>query len=137
MKTLQNYKENKQTELFKKTGAFFAFSQEQFSEKEVDGIKYASLGAGMICPKSNIDALLDGLNTIQKEAIKEDIKDNGAKKIIERAYFNYESQISMDTTNAMDSLEDYIKYDKEMFNKLLIANTFTKCWNLAIENDWF
>ena len=45
--------------LFKDTGAFFAFSNEQVDEQKQEGVKYVSLGAGMICPKENASRLCE------------------------------------------------------------------------------
>lgn len=45
MKYLSHYIQDAQTALFNKTGAFFAFSQEQFNDAKKDGITYVALGA--------------------------------------------------------------------------------------------
>jgi len=137
MKYLSDYMTSEQTKIFNKTGAFFAFNQDQFDEKVKKNTKYVNLGRGMICPKNNVNELIDNLDMIHKNAIIQDIKENGSKKIIERAYFNYETQITMDYTDAMDSLKPYIKHDAKSFNKELIENVFSNCFQLAIEKDWF
>jgi hypothetical protein len=51
MKYLSNYVEAAQTKLFNETGTFFAFSNKQYDDQAKAGIEYASLGAGIICPK--------------------------------------------------------------------------------------
>ena len=51
MKYLQNYMSEKQSKLFKKTGAFFAFSQKQYDEQSQNDVVYVNMGHGMICPK--------------------------------------------------------------------------------------
>jgi len=38
MKYLNDYTEDKQTELFKHTGSFFAFSKEQYKEERQPGV---------------------------------------------------------------------------------------------------
>ena len=63
MKCLSNYMNEAQTELFNNTGAFFAFSDTQFDEKKKNGVKYAHLGAGLICPIENIEQIKTGLKT--------------------------------------------------------------------------
>jgi len=90
MKYLQDYQEEAQTALFNKTGAFFAFSNLQFDEQKKDKVKYVSMGAGLICPENNIPELIEKLDSIHKEAIAQDLKDNGAKGIIKRELYNHE-----------------------------------------------
>jgi hypothetical protein len=137
MKYLSHYTEQAQTALFEQTGSFFAFGQKQFDEAKKPGIKYVSLGAGLICPKENIDTLLDGLENINKLGIAADLKENGAVKIIEREYFNHECQISMNTQDAEKKLKDYVKFYPELFTPELMKETFKACFNKAVENDWF
>ncbi|WP_422938945.1 DUF7659 family protein, partial [Vibrio harveyi] len=69
MKYLSDYTNEKQTVLFDQLGAFFAFSNEQFNAAKKEGIKYVSLGFGMIVPESNASALVEKLDEIQKEGI--------------------------------------------------------------------
>jgi hypothetical protein len=45
------------SEILGRHGAFFAFSQRQFEEQQVRGVKYAHCGAGMICPVGAADQL--------------------------------------------------------------------------------
>ena len=131
MKYLSDYMNDKQSALFKETGAFFAFSSEQMKKERVDGVKYASLGVGMICPIDNVDKLIDGIETIQKESIKEDIKDNGVSGIIQRELGNHECQITGDIDNVVEALEPYgIDRDRIMME----WKTF---WDKCVKNDWF
>lgn len=61
--------EKKRSELFKKCGLIWAFSDEQFAEQKQpleNGDKYVSIGAGGYVPKSKVDMLLDGLAEIRK-----------------------------------------------------------------------
>lgn len=53
---------------------FFSFSQSQFVEQKVEGVKYVAFDSGMICPKENQIKLIDELNTIHEEAIKKILK---------------------------------------------------------------
>lgn len=68
--------EAKHTELFKATGLFWAFSNEQFEKNKTplqEGDKYVSIGAGGYLPKSNCAAFAKGMKDItkwKKEAIK-------------------------------------------------------------------
>ena len=137
MKTLTDYTEQAQNELFKKTNSIFAFSQKQFEEQKKEGIKYISIYVGLICDKTKVDELLNGLDEINKKGIEKDVKENGNIKIIKRAYFNYESQISRNTQDARESLENYIKYFPQLFTNEILKKTFSNCFKLAIKNDWF
>lgn len=131
MKHLNDYQQNKQTEIFNHFGAFFAFSDKQFKEKMQDGIKYTSMGCGMIAPIYNAANLNHALKTIHQEAIQEDIAENGIKKIIHRELANYECQITMDYNDAFDSLKDYgITEDQ-------IQNEWSEFYQKCIDNDWF
>lgn len=70
--TTRNYIEEKQSELFKQLGVFFAFNKQQWEEglEKAGGIEatgpYISVGHGMLCPKKNLNALLDGMEAIKK-----------------------------------------------------------------------
>jgi hypothetical protein len=131
MKYLSDYMNDKQTALFKETGAFFAFSKKQFCEQKKDGVVYNSLGAGMICPKDNAEKLMTGLETIAKDAIQEDIAENGIKAIIHRELGNHECQITMDITDAFEALDGYdITRDQ-------ISEEWDEFWAKCVKNDWF
>ena len=75
--TKRDYVEQKQTELFNKLGCFWAFNNNQFKEglEKAGGIektgKYVSMGAGLYCPKKNIDSLLNGMDQIKKNWTEE------------------------------------------------------------------
>lgn len=77
--TERSYIDKKQSELFTQLGCFFAFSTEQFKEglEKAGGIektgKYVNVDAGLVCPKKNVKALLDGMGQI-KEAWETDRK---------------------------------------------------------------
>ena len=107
MKYLSNYTEALQTELFNKLGTFFAFSNKQFDEGKKEGVKYVSLGAGIITPKGSAKELMDGLEAINKQGIEQDIKENGIDKIIERELYNHECFYTGDISDCVDRLDDY------------------------------
>jgi len=90
MKYLSDYMEEKQTKLFNETGTFFAFSDKQFKEQYIEEIKYVSLGSGMITPKKYANKVIETLYKIHKEAILEDLEDNGIQGVIQRELENYE-----------------------------------------------
>ena len=137
MKYLSDYMQEAQTELFESTGSFFAFGNKQFNEAKKPNVKYVSLGAGLICPKHNVKTLMKGLEKIHKNSIKQDVQENGHIKIIEREFFNHESQITRDYSNAMEALSGHIKEFPELFTNETIAKIFSQCLKLAIEKDFF
>jgi len=137
MKTLREYTEEKQSALFEQTGSFFAFGSQQFKEKRKEGVEYIDAGHNLVCPKSTAQRLLSGLNTIAKEGMIMDVEENGAAAIIQREYFNYETQISMDSSDVDAALKSYIDLFPELFTEQLMKETYSNCFNLAIENDWF
>ena len=137
MKYLSNYMEDAQTIAFDNFGAFFAFGQSQFDQKKKEGVIYVNMGSGLICPKENAAALNESLKNIYTDAVKQDVAENGADAIIEREYFNYESQISCSTENAVSALSGHVSQFPELFTPEKIKAVFSACWNKAVENDWF
>ncbi|UQV24887.1 DUF7659 family protein [Vibrio sp. J383] len=115
MKYLSHYMNDKQTLVFDELGAFFAFSNEQFAAAKKEGIKYVSLGFGMIVPESNASALIEKLDEIQKEAIAQDIAENGIKAIIRRELFNHECFYSNDIRDCVEKLTDYNVSSEEIY----------------------
>lgn len=124
MKYLTDYTEKEQTKLFKKYNVFFAFSAEQFNEQAKEGLKYISRGAGMYQgykDKKELKEFDKEYNKIIENAIKQDLKENGKEKIIERELNNHECYYTGEIDqNVIDSLSDYNISKKEIidqFNK--------------------
>jgi hypothetical protein len=139
MKTLQNYQNDKQSEAFDKYQAFCAFGEKQMLEALSNlpaDTKITSLGHGVYCPLVNAVEFIKRLGEIYEEAIRADVSENGAEAIIQREYFNYECQIG-ETDDAREALSTYDELFPELFTEELYQTTFKKCWNLAVENDWF
>lgn len=107
MKYLSHYMQASQTKLFSDLGVFFAFSNSQFEEKRVDGVEYCTLGSGLIVPKGNAQAALDGMEVIRKKAIAQDIEENGKDNIIRRELYNHECFYDGDLSRCLDALIDY------------------------------
>jgi len=105
--SLSTYTKDAQTELFEKTGTFFAFSQDQYDKAAIAEVEYVSLGMGMIVPKGNTKALVAGLSDINETGIKKDLKENGKKKIIERELFNYECFYTGEIEDCVEALKEY------------------------------
>ncbi|WP_210455648.1 DUF7659 family protein [Vibrio crassostreae] len=121
MKYLSHYIQDKQTQAFNEAGAFFAFSNKQFDEAKKEGVKYASLGMGLICPVDKAKQLMNRLDSIAQEGIAEDIEENGKKAIIRRELFNHECFYTNDICDCVEKLEGYgITYDEiyEVFNHI-------------------
>jgi len=107
MKYLSDYMEEKQTALFKKTGTFFAFSQKQFEEGRKDNVKYVNLGQGMLTEKPFVEEVINGLDKIYKDSIKQDFKENGRDGIILRELLNHEAFYVGNIEDTVHKLEDY------------------------------
>ncbi|WP_210464293.1 DUF7659 family protein [Vibrio crassostreae] len=121
MKYLSHYIQAKQTQAFNEAGAFFAFSNKQLDGEKKEGVKYASLGMGLICPVDNAKQLMTRLDSIAQEGIAEDIEENGKKAIIRRELFNHECFYTNDICDCVEKLEGYdISYDEvyEVFNHI-------------------
>jgi hypothetical protein len=137
MAYLSCYTGQAQTELFNRLGVFFAFSKEQFKEKKEPNVKYVDMGGGMLCPGDCIKELIEGLYAINKEGMAKDIEENGVEGIIRREYFNYESQITMDTSDARSKLSAYQDIYPDLFTDVIINQVFRECWDWAVDNDLF
>jgi hypothetical protein len=125
MKNLNSYTDQARTKLFDKTGAFFAFGNDQFEAAKKEGVNYASVGAGLICPVDNVKELIKGLNDTLKEGIKQDVKENGINKIILRELYNYESFYTYETEDATEALQIYGVTEEQIqavFNKEIETN---------------
>lgn len=135
--SLKTILDNKSSELFAKHGAFFAFSNKQFDEAKKEGIKYVSLGAGLIAPKDNAKQLVEEWDRLHNESIKQQVEIMGADAIIEYEYFNHETQITCDVSALIDVLESYSDLFPELFTKEKIKQISANCFQKAIDNDWF
>lgn len=108
MKFLSDIVKDKQTALFEKTGAFFAYSMAQVDEGRngVPNEDLIQLGAGLICPKVNKEELKEGLKAINDWGIEEDMK-QGKVNVILRELGNYECWFLGDPSECFDALEEY------------------------------
>jgi len=135
--SLSKITEEKINVLFDKNGAFFAFSKSQFEEAKKPGIEYTSLPSGLICPKENVEALLKEFDQIHTQGIKEQVERFGAERIIQDEYFNHEIQISGENQELVDFFESYRELYPEQFSEEVILAVCKKCFQKAIDNDWF
>ena len=123
-----------QTKLFKETGTFFAFSNAQVVEgvAKVGGFieDFVSLGAGIYCLKEHSEKLEKGLEKINKEGIVKHVELLGTKGVIKEAFYNHETAYTMDETDALEQLEDYLKAG--LINIEEVAEVFKECY---LEDD--
>jgi len=99
--------EKEQTELLNKHGAFFAFNNEQFEESKQEGVEYVSTGLGMVVPKESALQCMKELGDLHVEYRKRRLEEMGKKNLIHYELANYETQITMDISDAVDALEGY------------------------------
>lgn len=128
MKYLQDYREDAQTALFDSTGSFFAFSMKQFNEAKKDGVKYTNCGAGLICDSRHVTELVDGLDAINKAAIKQDLTDNGKRNIIIRELYNHEAFYTCDVADTFDAVKQY-GFTKDEIYKIYLKEKSTIDWD--------
>lgn len=129
--------ETVQSLLFAKYGVIFAFSQSQFDEQEQKGVKYSKCGMGMFMPSVNVEAFFKELEALHVAERGRLVKELGPNGVIEKEYFNYETQITGDVNSLIENLEPYIKQFPELFTEIRILDVSKKCMAKAIENDWF
>jgi len=133
MKYLSHYVEAKQTLLFERTGAFFAFSKSQLEDGSKGRPKadFVSLGGGLLAPKENVKDLVNGLSEINSEGIAADIAENGKPAIIQRELGNYETQLSGDMSETVEALVDYDISEAD------IKKEYPAFYQNCLDNDYF
>lgn len=114
MKYLQDYIEEAQLAAFKKHGAFFAFSIEQFDEQKQKGVTYTRIGSGLICPKENAADLMKEIQDTYLAGIKQDMEENGKEAIIKRELDNHECYYTGRIDDCVEKLTDYPITEEEI-----------------------
>tara|TARA_R110000851_G_scaffold320701_1_gene485696 strand:- start:4802 stop:5170 length:369 start_codon:yes stop_codon:yes gene_type:complete len=114
--------EKPQTELFKKTGTIFAFSDKQFEEQEVKGKKYSALGSGMYTQKGNEKEVVETLEKIYNKAVNQDLKDNGKDQVILRELLNHEAFYTGEIEDTIHSLEGYKEISEDDISQIFGKN---------------
>lgn len=107
MKYLSDYTQEAQSKILKKYNAFFAFSQEQFNKAKKEGLKYIARGAGLYHEAGKSKEFDKDWANVIAEGIKQDLKENGKEKIINRELGNYECYYTGDVTEAVYYVSDY------------------------------
>jgi hypothetical protein len=119
------------SEMFKKYGAFFAFSQQQIEEGREEGVEYVSLGSGLVCPAHFAEKVLQEIDSLHAEYVKSDIEENGRKGIIWRELENHEAQITRSIDDTVDALESHgIGRDE-------VDAEYKAFFSYCVENDLF
>ncbi len=120
MKYLSDYMKEKQNKLFKDNKCFFAFSIKQMEDSlfktQQSKKDIVSLGSGMYCPRENAKFVVNQLDKIYKQSIKQDLKENGKEGVIYRELCNHECFYISDYTECVDKLIDYPITNKEIEN---------------------
>jgi hypothetical protein len=107
MKTLSTYTEEKINVLLAKYNGFFAFSQSQIDGAKKQNIDYVYRGGGLYHEAGKQKEFDADYELMIKEAIEQDLKENGKEAIIKRALTNYESYYTCDISDTVESLKDY------------------------------
>lgn len=118
MKYLSQIMENRQSELWEKKKVFFAFNKKQFEEGMekhylTSNDKIVNMGQGMFCPSENVEDVINEMDNIYKESIKEDMK-QGKDKVILRELSNHECFWTGDITDCVEKLENYPITEEEI-----------------------
>ena len=137
MRTINDYTDTLTSKLFADNGAFFAFGNKQFDKKKQEGVTYVSMASGLLCPKENANTVFEMFERIFDDAVRQQVADFGAEKIICHEYFNHETQITGDNQQVIDVLSTHIELFPELFTDEIIMKVCRKSFNEAVENDWF
>ena len=117
--------------IHQKHGAFFALSSEQFKEQKKEGVQYASMGCGLICPKENCDTLYKEMEALFSQKIQWELEHNTKKEIIWYELGNHECQISGGIESIVGLMESYGITRDEILAEW--PGYFQHC----VENDYF
>ena len=107
MKYLSDYTKEATTSALSKSGAFYAFSNKQFDEQKVDGVEYANMRGGLICPKENAKELMETLIDVLANGTTLDLAENGKRGVIHRELGNHEYSYTHDISDTVSALSGY------------------------------
>lgn len=106
MSNLSKYTTQPMSDLYEKLGIFFAFSNEQYKQGAVEGVKYAT-SSGMFVPKSNVDQYIEESENIRKNGLEQLKRDHTDEQIIIYELRNHESFYTGELDDALDVLSEY------------------------------
>lgn len=118
-------------DLLTASGAFFAFTEQQYNAEALPGVEYKRLYAGMLCPSDNVKIVMDGLESLSDEKIRFDLANNTVKAMIWDALANYECQLTGDYSDAIEALKPYGITDAD------IKKEWSGYYQNCIDNDYF
>lgn len=108
IREIRQERERRHSALFKEVGLFWAFSNQQFEENKTplaDGDVYVSFGSGGFLPKSNVDALGEGLEQINKWYSEQtQATPEKRKELIAYELSNHECYDTSNIESALDAL---------------------------------
>jgi hypothetical protein len=105
--TLHEITEERMSACFKKHGAFFAFSEDQFAKESKFNVTYVHLFAGLYCPKDNEATLRAEMEAIYDEGIAEHLRLETPEEIVKDTLANYECYYTGDWAEAVEALKHY------------------------------
>lgn len=117
MATLREVRQETQgriSELLSSTGAFYAFSQEQYKAKAVEGVEYC-VALGIVVPKAKATTLVDQLNAIIKDSRAKELA-TGREALIHYELCNHECYYVADIADAVDVLKPYGITEEEVLS---------------------
>lgn len=117
--------------IWKKNGAFFAFSELQFKEEVIKNTRYTRCSGGLFCPSVNVEKMYEELDAAVNQYHKEDLETSGKQKIIWRELANHEAQISMDITSTVAALAGYTITGDE------VKAEWKAYLKHCVDNNWF
>jgi hypothetical protein len=107
MKLLSDYVQEDQTKIFRKHGAFFAFSNKQLADHAVKDVEYVNTGGGLICPKQNARQLRQDLDACWKAGIEQHKAEQSKYDIIKAELYNHEAFYTWDIQDTLEALDGY------------------------------
>ena len=107
MKNLTDYVNEAFSQALEKNGAFWAFGNKQFEEKRAQGVKYADMGAGLICPVENCRTLREEMKDITRRGVDMDMSEHSKDEIILRELINQEAFYTCDIEDTVEALSPY------------------------------
>ena len=127
-KEIQHIIDDLLTEVFKKYGVFFAFSEAQVQEQKQPGVKYSySSDLNMFYNSETPGNLFEEMTAAVDKGIEIDKQQNGKDEIILRELLNYECFYTGNPGDAITKLEDY-NYTKEE-----VLEVFNNNFNRIVE----
>ena len=105
------------TEIFNKTGSFFAFSDAQFEKNknpELPHTEYYAMGSGLYCPKKNIDIFHSQYDQLIAENKKKVLGIYTKEQIILEELLNHECFYTGDYSDILEIMEGYDITEEEV-----------------------